>query len=295
VKNSDRLYLSLYYILNFLVRFMPDFILNFLALIVARITFHLNKKHRKIIDINLQICFSHYTAKERDKLSLKIYENFAEFGIDCLKNQNTTKEKILQNIEFINEDFLKNALNLKRPLVFTTAHYGNWEVLSLIYAAKYGPVSVVGKGLKSEVMYEILSQSRTQFDIELIDKKGGLKQMLSALKKGRVLGILTDQDCTAKESVRLKFFGKEVNYQMGASLVAQRSKALIIPVYAYKNGKHFCVEFFEAKDSTNASLEELTLYQAQSCEEMIKKRPWEYFFFHKRFASYDKEIYKDIK
>ncbi|GAA7168851.1 lipid A biosynthesis lauroyl acyltransferase HtrB [Helicobacter pylori] len=295
MKNSDRIYLSLYYILKFFVTFMPDCILHFLALIVARITFYLNKKHRKIIDTNLQICFPQYTQKERDKLSLKIYENFAQFGIDCLQNQNTTKEKILNKVNFINENFLIDALALKRPIIFITAHYGNWEILSLAYAAKYGAISIVGKKLKSEVMYEILSRSRTQFDIELIDKKGGIRQMLNALKKERALGILTDQDCTENESVRLKFFNKEVNYQMGASLIAQRSNALIIPIYAYKEDGKFCIEFFKAKDSQNASLEELTLYQAQSCEEMIKKRPWEYFFFHRRFASYNEEIYKNTK
>ncbi|MDN2795638.1 lauroyl acyltransferase, partial [Campylobacter jejuni] len=90
------------------------------------------------------------------------------------------------------------ALNLS--IIFTTAHYGNLEILSLAYAAKYGAISIVGKKLKSEIMYEILSQNRTQFDIELIDKKGGIRQMLSALKKGRALGILTDQDCVEKES-----------------------------------------------------------------------------------------------
>ncbi|HFZ5203319.1 TPA: lipid A biosynthesis lauroyl acyltransferase [Campylobacter jejuni] len=292
MKSSDRLYLSLYYILKFLITFIPDRILHFLALIVARITFHFNKKHRKIIDINLQICFPQYTQKERNKLSLKIYENFAQFGIDCLQNQNTTKEKILNKVKFVNENFLIDALALNRPIIFTTAHYGNWEILSLAYAAKYGAISIVGKKLKSEVMYKILSQNRTQFDIELIDKKGGLRQMLNALNKKRALGILTDQDCTINESTRLNFFNKEVNYQMGASFIAQKSNALIIPVYAYKEDDKFYIEFFKAKDSQDASLEELTLYQAQSCEKMIKKRPWEYFFFHRRFASYKQGIYQ---
>ncbi|MBM0637126.1 lauroyl acyltransferase [Campylobacter sp. VicNov18] len=293
MKNKDRLYLSLYYILNFFVVYMPNFILHFLALITARITFYLNKKHRKIIDVNLKICFPKYTKKQRNKTALKIYENFAQFSIDCLQNQNTTKEKILRKICFINENFLKDALATKRPIIFATAHYGNWEILSLAYAAKYGAISIVGKKLKSEVMYEILSKNRTQFDIELIDKKGGLKQMLKALKQGRALGMLTDQDCTDNESIKVKFFDKEVNYQMGASFIAQKSDALIIPVYAYKSQEHsFCIQFFQAKDSRNSSLEELTLYQAQTCEEMIKKRPWEYFFFHRRFASFNEEIYK---
>ncbi|MDX2330652.1 lipid A biosynthesis lauroyl acyltransferase [Campylobacter hepaticus] len=293
MKNKDNLYLSLYFILKFFIIFMPHFILNFLALITARITFYLNKKHRKIIDTNLQICFPAYDKKKRDKIALKIYKNFAQLGIDCLKNQNTTKEKILNKVQFINENFLTQALANKRPIIFTTAHYGNWEILSLAYAAKYGPISIVGKKLKSEVMYKILSQNRTQFNIQLIDKKGGLKQMLSALKRGRSLGLLTDQDCTDNESIKISFFNKEVNYQMGASFIAQKSDALIIPVYVYKNKfNQFCIEFFKSKDPRNTTLEELTLYQAQTCEAMIKKRPWEYFFFHRRFASYSEELYK---
>ncbi len=136
----------------------------------------------------MQICFPQYTQKERDKLSLKIYENFAQFGIDCLQNQNTTKEKILNKVNFINENFLIDALALKRPIIFTTAHYGNWEILSLAYAAKYGAISIVGKKLKSEIMYEILSQSRTQFDIELIDKKRRYKTNAKRSKKGASFG-----------------------------------------------------------------------------------------------------------
>lgn len=293
MNNSDRLYFTLYCILKFFINLMPNFFLDFLALIVAKIAFYLNQKHRKIIDINLQICFPQYNKKERDKIALKIYENFAKFGIDCLQNQNTTKEKILQKVSFINENFLQESLKLKRPIIFTTAHFGNWELLSLAYASKFGAISIVGRKLKSKVMDQILSKNRTQLNIELIDKKGGLRQMLNALKKGRALGILTDQDCTDNESIRLDFFGKEVNYQCGASFIAQKSDALIIPVYAYKNeNRGFYIEFFPPKDSRNTSIEDLTLYQAQTCQEMIKKRPWEYFFFHKRFSSFDEKLYQ---
>ncbi len=128
MKNSDRIYLSLYYILKFFVTFMPECILHFLALIVARITFYLNKKHRKIIDTNLQICFPQYTQKERDKLSLKIYENFAQFGIDCLQNQNTTKEKILNKVNFINENLLIDALALNVLLFALVEGLGSFYI-----------------------------------------------------------------------------------------------------------------------------------------------------------------------
>lgn len=290
--NKDYLYLSAYYMLKILVSIMPNFILNFLAFCISKIVFKLNKKHRKIIDINLTICFPLKNEKERKQLSFKIYNNFAKFGLDCIKNQNTSKEKILNKIVFDNEEILNNALKERKNIIFTTAHYGNWELLSLAYAAKFGAISIVGKQLKSEKMTQILAKNRTQFDIELIDKKGGLKKMLSAIKNKRTLGILTDQDCTDNESIKLDFFGKKVNYQMGASVLAKKTGAMIIPAFIYMgNDKKFHIKFFKTLDPLNSSIEELTKYQAKCCEEMIKFKPDEYFFFHRRFASYDEKLY----
>ncbi|TKX33054.1 lipid A biosynthesis lauroyl acyltransferase [Campylobacter aviculae] len=295
MKSKDWLYLFAYYTLKFLVMIMPDFILDFLAFIVAKIVFKINHKHRKIIDINLQICFPEKNQLQRDELSFQIYRNFANFGLDCIKNQNTSKEKILNKVVIDNEEIINEALKSQRGIIFTTAHYGNWELLSLAYAAKFGAISIVGRKLESQKMDSILAKNRTQFDIDLIDKQGGLRKMLNAIKNKRVLGILTDQDCTDNESIGLDFFGKKVNYQMGASVLAQRTKALILPAFVYQGeDKKFHIRLFKTIDPLEKSIEELTLYQANCCEEMIRFKPDEYFFFHRRFSSYDETIYKDI-
>lgn len=295
MKNKDFLYLSAYYILKFLVSILPNFILNFIAFVVAKIVFKLNKKHRKIIDINLQICFPQKDKKNREQLAFKIYKNFARFGIDCIKNQNTSKDKILKKVVFDDLALVEQILNAKKPLVFVTAHYGNWELLSLIYAAKFGKISIVGRALDSEVMDKILSKNRTQFDIELIDKTGALRKMLKALRSGRALGLLTDQDCANNESIRLEFFGKEVNFLLGASVIAKTSEAFLLPSFIYQGeeGKYH-IKCFKALDASITSKEELTKYQAQCLEEMIKFKPDEFFFFHRRFKSYDNKIYEGL-
>ncbi|EAH5553037.1 lauroyl acyltransferase [Campylobacter upsaliensis] len=289
----DRLYLFLYYLLRFLTAILPKFLLQKLGLMVAKITFHLNQKHRRIIDINLQLCFPQKDLKEREQIALKIYQNFAKFGLDCIQNRSSTKEKILQKVHFDNEEILTQALKSQKALILTTAHYGNWELASLAYAAKFGKMAIVGRNLDSKEMNRLLGQNRTQFDIELIDKKGGLKKMLKALKERRTLGILTDQDCALNESLRLKFFDKEVNYQMGASVIAKKTNALIIPAFIYQKAGIFHIKCFEAMDATLKSIEELTHYQAHCTEEMIKFKPDEYFFFHKRFRSFNANIYKE--
>ncbi|EIN6723128.1 lipid A biosynthesis lauroyl acyltransferase [Campylobacter lari] len=284
-------YLSLFYILKVLVKILPSKLLNSFANLVALITYRLNHKHRKIIDTNLKICFPEKDQKWRDETSLNIYKNFAKFGIDFIKNQNASKEEIINKICFDDEEQILNIMQSKRPLIVTTAHYGNWELLALSFGAKFQGISIVGRALDSVIMDKILSKNRTQFNIELIEKKGGLIKMLKALKEGRSLGILTDQDAVDGESIKIQYFNQEVNFIAGASVLAKKTNAMVLPCFVYQNDEKFFVKTFKALDASKASIEELTKYQAKCCEEMIKFKPDEYFFFHKRFKRYNHELY----
>ncbi|WP_139453184.1 lipid A biosynthesis lauroyl acyltransferase [Campylobacter armoricus] len=285
------IYLILFYILKTLVMFLPSKILNSFANLVALITYKLNHKHRKIIDINLKICFPEKNQKWRDETSLNIYKNFAKFGIDFIKNQNASKEEIINKICFEDEEQILNLMQSKRPLIVTTAHYGNWELLALYCGAKFEGISIVGRALDSKIMDKILSKNRTQFNIELIEKKGGLKKMLKALKEGRALGILTDQDAVDSESIKIQYFNQEVNFIVGASVLAKKVKGVILPCFVYQKDDKFFIKTFDPMDANEHSIEELTKYQAKTCEEMIKFKPDEYFFFHKRFKRYNHELY----
>lgn len=271
---------------------MPDFVLQKTARAVAFLVFKLNHKHRKIIDKNLQICFPSMNQKEREKLSLQIYRNFAEFGIDVIYYKSLKPQEILDKISIENEEEFKQILASKKALVITTAHFGNWELLPLFCALKFKPVSIVARSLDSKIMDKILSKNRLQGDIELIDKFGAIRKMLTALKNGRILGILTDQDCSLNESVRLKFFDKEVNWLAGASVIAKKTEAFLMPMFIIKEKKGYKIKFFKPLDSAHFSKEALCEYQAKCCEEMIRKYPSEYFFFHKRFKSFDENLYR---
>ena len=281
---KDRIYITSFYILKFIVNISPDFLLNKFANLVAIIVFLLNKKHRKIIDTNLKICFSDKDKKWRNKTSLNIYKNYAKFGIDFIKNQNTTSEKVLKKINFENIEILENALKDQKAIILTTAHYGNWELCALAYAAKFKAMSVVGRALDSKIMDKILSKNRGQLDIELINKFGGVKKILQAIKNKRTIGMLTDQDASDNESIKISFFNQKVNYISAASIIAKKTNALLIPAYIYQNNfGTYNIRIFKALDANEHSIEELTKYQANTCEEMIKFKPDEYFFFHKRF------------
>jgi len=295
----DRLYLAGFYTLKFLIFILPSSLQNMLAKFLAFAFMKLKKKRFHIVMTNLDLAFGETKSKEEKlEIAKKCYYNFAKYlGINFILNQNTTKQKILEQVVFKNEHFLLDAIRSGRPIIVTTAHFGQWEIFPLAVAAHFGPSSVLGRKLDSSVMDKILRANRAQFDVELIDKDGGAKDILKALKARRIVGILVDQNTAPKDGIKVQFFGKDVLHTPAASVLAQKTNALIINAFIYQKGENLNEICFEEPIDISTfdkedAVQKATQMQCSACEEMVRARPEEYFWFHQRFKRFYENEYK---
>ncbi len=295
----DRLYLAGFYTLKFLIFILPSSLQNLLAKFLAFAFMKLKKKRFHVVMTNLDLAFGETKTKEEKlEIAKKCYYNFAKYlGINFILNQNTTKQKILKQVVFKNEHFLLDAIRSDRPIIVTTAHFGQWEIFGLAVAAHFGPSSVLGRKLDSSVMDKILRANRAQFDVELIDKNGGAKNILKALKARRIVGILVDQNTAPKDGIKVQFFGKDVLHTPAASVLAQKTNALIINAFIYQKGENLNEICFEEPIDISTfdkedAVQKATQMQCSACEEMVRARPEEYFWFHQRFKRFYENEYK---
>ena len=295
----DRLYLAGFYTLKFLIFILPSSLQNMLAKFLAFAFMKLKKKRFHVVMTNLDLAFGETKSKEEKlEIAKKCYYNFAKYlGINFILNQNTTKQKILKQVVFKNEHFLLDAIRSGRPIFVTTAHFGQWEIFGLAVAAHFGPSSVLGRRLDSSVMDKILRANRAQFDVELIDKDGGAKDILKALKARRIVGILVDQNTAPKDGIKVQFFGKDVLHTPAASVLAQKTNALIINAFIYQKGENLNEICFEQPIDISTfdkedAVQKATQMQCSACEEMVRARPEEYFWFHQRFKRFYENEYK---
>ena len=295
----DRLYLAGFYTLKFLIFILPSSLQNLLAKFLAFAFMKLKKKRFHVVMTNLDLAFGETKTKgEKLEIAKKCYYNFAKYlGINFILNQNTTKQKILEQVVFKNEHFLLDAMKSGRPIIVTTAHFGQWEIFPLAVAAHFGPSSVLGRRLDSSVMDKILRANRVQFDVELIDKDGGAKDILKALKARRIVGILVDQNTAPKDGIKVQFFGKDVLHTPAASVLAQKTNALIINAFIYQKGENLNEICFEQPIDISTfdkedAVQKATQMQCSACEEMVRAKPEEYFWFHQRFKRFYENEYK---
>ncbi|HFD13936.1 MAG TPA: lipid A biosynthesis acyltransferase [Epsilonproteobacteria bacterium] len=295
---KDMLYVSLFYSFKFIIWFLPDVLLRQILKLLARGLYTIDRKHRYIAKVNLDLAYEE-TLREEEKIDIikATYLNLLFVLVDFVKNQGISKEKLLQKVTFHNTEAIEEALQKEQKIILVTAHYGNWELLPLSLAAQYGPLTGVGRKLDSSVMDSILNKNRKQFNIEMLEKKGAMREMISVLKNNRMLGLLVDQNTSENEGILVDFFGKPVRHTPAASILARRFDAVILPAFITSDSSsQYEVTFYdpiytEKTDDKDKDILESVQKQAKITEEIIRAKPEEWFWLHKRWKNQFEEAY----
>ena len=77
---------------------------------------------------------------------------------------------------------------------------------------------------------------RRKTGAEIIDKRGALRPVLEALRRGRMIGILLDQNAARREGVFVPFFGRAASTSRSIALLALRTRTPIVPVFIRREG-----------------------------------------------------------
>ena len=295
---KDMLYVSLFYSFKFLIWILPDVLLRQILKFLARGLYTIDSKHRHIAKVNLDLAYEETLSEEKKINIIKAtYLNLLFVLVDFVRNQGISKEKLLQKVTFDNTSAIEDALQKKQKIILMTAHYGNWELLPLSLAAEYGPLTGVGRKLDSSVMDKILKKNREQFNIEMLEKKGAMRDMIGVLKNGRMLGLLVDQNTSENEGILVDFFGKPVRHTPAASILARRFDAVILPAFISSvSSEEYKITFYDPiytqkTENKEKDIRDSVQKQAKITEEIIRQNPEEWFWLHKRWKNKFEETY----
>jgi len=296
---TDLLYVALFKTFRFLIRVLPRSVTYAFAKMLARLIYMFDKKHRKIAEVNLALAYGDtLSPKEKEKIIKSVYLNLVLSLVDFVRNQGISREKLLEKVTFKNDAVLEQALKAGRKVILVTAHYGNWELVALSIAAKFGKMTIIGRDLDAPRMNEILKENREQFDIELIDKTGAMKSMIAALKNDRMLGLLVDQNTAENEGLLIDFFGKPARHTPSAAILARRFDAVIIPVFmTTEDHAHYTLTFYDPIETERTEEKENDILrsvqkQATITEKVIRTKPEEWFWLHQRWKNQFEEYYQ---
>lgn len=300
MKASVKEYL-VYYIyvsFKFLFTFLPKAFVKQILILCAKLAFRFNKEHKHIAKVNLDLAFEDKKSDdEKNKIIYKSYKSLLFNMFEFVENQSISKEKLFAKAVIENEEVILNALKEKRKIIFITAHYGGWELAIPYTALKYGTLAVVNRKMDNPLINDMYVKARDRNNIVMLEKKVAAKGMLKAFKQGHNVAVAIDQHM--KNGMEIEFFGKKVYATDSTARLAVKFDAVIIPIFAVMNDfRDYTIKVYDAIDPLKVEfknedkIKELTQLQANVIEEQIKETPALWFWQHKRWKKFYKNLYK---
>lgn len=297
----DYLYLFIYKFFTFLVKIIPTIFMNRLMKGLSSLVYRFDKKHKHIINANLNLAFDGaLTQKECDVIGKRTFYNLTQTIIGFMRRSGKKKEEILENVTFKNEHILQNAIDNHKKIIFVTGHYSNWELLPPAITSRFGITLVgVGRQLDSLLMDKVLIKNREQFGVEMLYRRGGMKGSIKALKEGKAIGLLLDQHLGERQGgLEINFFNHPAMHSPAASVLARNFEADMIPAYISTDDyEHYEVTFYDPipyikTENKTEDLHQMTQAQANIMQEVIRNKPEEWFWVHKRWKGFYAQMYK---
>jgi KDO2-lipid IV(A) lauroyltransferase len=127
-------------------------------------------------------------------------------------------------------------------------HGGNWDLAASESSRRYGEFHSVGEDVRPVWLGMVMSRVRRHGGIALHGGDVGARELLRALRKGKVVGLVVERTVVGK-GVEVELCGRTARIPTGPVSLAIRTGAPLIPTSIVRDGKgDLRIEFWPAVD-----------------------------------------------
>ena len=229
------------------------------------------------------------SKKRAMQLTKESFINISCNFLEIMYMPRLNRQNFKKYIEIDHIERMKNALAENHGVVILTGHIGNWEWLSAALTFSDIPVTAIIKRQPNEQHTRLLNEFREMVGVEVFSR--GTTELVGAakaLKKGKTLGFLADQDA-GPTGAFIDFLGKEASTPLGPAVFSKRFKSPIVPAFIVRkaDGNHQVIikEPLYCKDTGNEQqdLYNVTVEMTKIVEDVIKEYPTQWLWFQKRW------------
>lgn len=269
-------------------KILPNKFIYFLFDKISILFFKILKSRRNLAINNLKMAFN-IDEKKATKIALESFRSIGKTISDCLIliNKKANLEDFFENPSKDIEKIKKAIQNSPNGVIFFTAHFGNWEILTQ-FVAKIGfPKLVIAReGNNTLIENNITFPFRHTYGNKTAYKNEAMSKMVKKLKDGGNVGLLTD---LSENGISLPFFGRPAQTTKTIGLLYIKYNPKIIPIFNRRNenGKYEIIieDFIEPKLSgkKDEDVEIITKTCNDIYEKIISQSPQQWFWMHNRW------------
>ena len=240
-------------------------------------------KSKKIIKNNLDIFCSQMSYLDRREITNNMWKNYGMTFIEYIFLNHFRKNK--SHITLENEKILLQIIDNKKPVIFISGHFANFELMSMEITKKNIPLATIYRPLNNFFLNPFMEYLRKKYVCQNQIKKGlfGVKETIGYLKRKHSIALMIDQ--RVSEGSKIDFFNKPAYTTTLPAQLSIKFDIDVIPVYIerIKNDK-FKIEFQERiSPKLYANKIDFTKKLNKILEDMVLRNPNQWIWTHNRW------------
>lgn len=283
-----------------ILRCLPRSLFFFVAPVFAWVAYCL-PRIGGIARMNVRVAFPEKTERERGRIVRKSFANL--FISLCEFFWCKGKSGVVASlVEIRDEDRAEAEAGQGGDppgAIFLTPHLGNWEFAGITLGSTLGfRMATIVRSPRNPYLDKLITSGRMVENVEIIHSKGAVRAIARALKEGKSIGILIDQNTRLRDGgAFVRFFGLPVPVSMTPAHFARKENRFIAVGATVRIGRKFrgILRTLPRPVSEYASDEELTQELMNISMGLIREYPEQYLWLYRRFQNIPPDAPEELK
>lgn len=268
---------------------LPSWITYPAAVIGGEVAYLVWGARRRIAKENFAIVLA-LPSGHRDvaNVARRSFRNFAKYLVEIMRfpSLEAADFERLVSVDPRSWSYFRAARDHGRGLIFVSMHFGNFEIGGARIADEM-PLNVIADDMENQRLMDLLVANRAHKNVKLLAPEGAVRQVLKALRRNEMVGLMMDLGPRAKEldNVEVMFFGELTAFPTIAANLARVSGAPIVvaAVTRQRNNTFRGVAlppiFVERTKQAAQDIEHTTQAIVHGLEQLVRGDPDQWYIF----------------
>jgi len=260
---------------------------------VGRLFHAFDGRHRRIALANVAAAFPHREESDQRAIVHEVFLHFGRLIFELMKFTGLTREEMLSRVEWEGAQWPDAGYAAGRGVLFFTGHFGYWEIQAIAHAAASNrSIGVLARALDNPALHDLLEQIRGCSGNFSIYRRGAIRRVLRALQSNQGVAMLIDQHIQAPDAVTVNFFDRPASTTLALAMIARRTGAAVIPVFAMSTAPGRYRMVFEhpvepPQDDSPEAILDFTQRCTDVLEMYVRRHPELWLWMHRRWRGED--------
>jgi len=264
---------------------LPLRVLRALGWVLGQVLFLLAAPRRRVALRNLELCFPETPPAQRRAWARETFVVFCQTWLDRSWLWSAPRDVVLARVQL---QGAVHELDGDTPTIIFAPHFLGMDAggLALPLRTQRAFTSIFSTHPNPAVDAWFM-QGRQRFgDVRMLNRADGVKPIISNLRKGGLLYLLSDMDFGPSESIFVPFYGVQTATVPSLSRFARLGRAKVVGMYTRLTPTGYVAEITPAWENfPTDDVQADTARMNQHLQSYIDTMPGQYYWVHKRFKT----------